>query len=277
MLLHFKDCDRFCTSFTGPKDQSDETIAEIQHLEERYKKLVADARKQVEQKVSSVSEFLDGLTPLPSLMENREEFQQKIEKHFSVIHHADSIEDIFRRFSLHIWDYLNYHLLQYILKVYGDDEIKQNMQDYVSEVEKFKEATSLYTFWSIHPKRTCPEISATLRQQLKEVKSTHSKLTLQSTLAEVERYRRDLAQHYTLPEFTTIIVGIEPGSVTTVWLMSLSAVTVLQERIKEGDVNFLLTHGITKLRVDGKTVYSAGLLSFYSLRFALVPAWYIQV
>ena len=46
------------------------------------------------------------------------------------------------------------------------------------------------------------------------------------------------------------------------WLMSLSAVTVLQERIKEGDLNFLHAHEITKLRVEGKTVYSAGVLIF---------------
>ena len=218
-----------------------------------------------------MSEFRRKLTLLPSRMENREEQQHNIEKHLSTLSHANSIEEIFALLNLCIWNYLNYHLLQHILKVYGDNETNRMMQDYVIAVDAFKRTTSLREFSSIQSKRRCPEVPDTLKLELQKVVCTHQKLTLESTLAEVECFRRDFAQHYSLPEFTTIIVGIQKGSVTTVWLMSLSAVTVLQKKIEEGDLHFLHAHEITRLKVDGKTVYSAGVLMF---GFALVPDIY---
>ena len=207
-------------------------------------------------------------------MKDRDVQQRKMKEHLSAISHADSIEEIFVLLNLYIWNYLNYHLLQHILKAYGDNETNRMMQDYVIAVDAFKRTTSLREFWSIQSKRRCPEVPDTLRLELKKVVCTHRKLTLESTLAEVEYFRRDLAQQYSLPEFTTIIVGIDVGSVTTVWLMSLSAVTVLQEKIEEGDLNFLHAHEITRLKVDGETVYSEGVLILQMFGFALVPNIY---
>ena len=195
-------------------------------------------------------------------MENREEQKQNIEKHLSAITDAGSIEKIFLLLNLHVWTYLNYQLLQHILRAYGDDETNRMMQDYVEEVKTFKATTTLRMFWSVQPERKCPEdVQDTLKQQLKEVVFTHHKLTLDSTLAEVDSFRRDLAQHYSLPEFTIILVRIKSGCVTTVWLMLQSAVTVMEERIQGGDVYFLHKHGITKMQVDGRAVYCAGVLT----------------
>ena len=225
----------FYTFSLGPRDQSDEKIAEIEHLEDKYETLVARTESLVKQKAKSVSEFRRKLTLLPSRMKDRDVQQRKMKEHLSAISHADSIEEIFVLLNLYIWNYLNYHLLQHILKAYGDNETNRMMQDYVIAVDAFKRTTSLREFWSIQSKRRCPEVPDTLRLELKKVVCTHRKLTLESTLAEVEYFRRDLAQQYSLPEFTTIIVGIDVGSVTTVWLMTLSAVTVLQEKIEKGD------------------------------------------
>ena len=268
--LNFLSILQSCVSPIGPKDQSDETIAKIEQLEERYDTLVVRVESLVKQKAKSVSEFRRKLTLLPSRMVNREELEQNLEKHLSVIYHADSIEEIFGLLNLRVWNYLNYHLLQYIAQVYGDVETNRMMEDYIATVEEFKSSTTLHMFLSVQSKRKCPEVPATLRRELEQVMFTHHKLSLESTLTEVECFRRDLAQHFSLPEFTTIIVEIEPGSVTTVWLMTLSAATVLQERIEEGDLNFLRAHEITKLRVDGKTVYSAGVLIFQFFLFSLV-------
>ena len=249
-------------SLIGTQEQCDALVAKIGHLEGKYRSLVARALTLVKQKVQSPSEFRIELTLLPTLMDNREEQLYNIKEHVSAITKADSVEEIFNLLNLRVWSYLNYHLLQHILRVYGDDDSEANrmMQQYVTTVEEFKATTTLYMFWSVQSKRPCPVIQDTLKQQLREVIFTHQELTLDSTLADVDSYRRDLAQHYSLPEFTTILVGIKPGCVTTVWLMSPSAVTVMEERIRGGDTRFLLKHGITKMQVDGRAVYCAGVL-----------------
>ena len=193
-------------------------------------------------------------------MENQEEQLHNIEEHLSELSKAHDVKEIFLRLNLRVWSYINYHLLQHILHVYGDDQTNRTMQHYVTTVEEFKATTTLHMFWSVQPKKKCPVIQDTLKQQLREVIFTHHKLTLHSTLADVESFRRDLAQHYSLPEFTTILVGIKSECVTTVWLMSPSAVTVMEERIRGGDTRFLLKHEITKMKIDGRTVYYAGML-----------------
>ena len=248
-------------SLIGTQDQCDALVAKIGYLEGKYRSLVARALTLVKQKVQSPSEFRNELTLLPTLMENREEQLHNIKEHVSAITKADSVEEIFNLLNLCVWSYLNYHLLQHILRVYGDDETNRMMQHYVTTVEEFKATTTLSMFRSVQPEKKCPDVEDALKRQLKEVIFTHRKLTLNSTLADVERFRRDFAIHYALPEFTMILVSIKSGCVTTVWLMSPSAVTVMEERIQGGDVRFLLKQEITKVQIDGRQVYYAGMLT----------------
>ena len=200
-------------------------------------------------------------------MENQEEQLHNIEEHFSEISEARNVKEIFLRLNMRVWSYLNYHLLQHILHVYGDDETNRMMQHYVTTVEVFKATTTLSMFRSVQPERKCPDVEDALKQQLKEVIFTHQKLTLNSTLADVEHFRRDFAKHYSLPEFTMILVSIKSGCVTTVWLMSPSAVKVMKERIRGGDTRFILKHEITKMQIDGRRVYSEGMLGLLMSKF----------
>ena len=202
-----------------------------------------------------MDEFRTAITLLPLQMENREEQQYNIETHFPKINKAESIEAIFNLLNLRIWNYISYQLLQHILHLYGDDEANGMMKQYVVALEMFKRTTTLQEFLSVQSKRRCPEIPDALRQEMTIVIFIHKKLTLESSLYDIDQFRLELAEWYSLPEFAVITAGIKPGSVTTVWLMTLPAVSVIQERIQRGDIQFLLKHDIAELRIDGRTFY----------------------
>ena len=209
----------------------------------------------VKEKRVTVDEFRTTITLFPSSMKNQEEQRLYIGKHLSEINNAQSIEELFSLLNLYVWDYLSYQLLQCIVRDYGDDGINRMMQQYVIALDEFKKETTLQDFLSVQAKKRCPQISDTLREELKEVNFKHCRLTLESSLYDIDQFRLELAECFSLPDFAVITAGIKPGCVTTVWLMSLPAVSVIQERIQRGDIEFLLKHDIVELRIDGRTFY----------------------
>ena len=237
-------------SLLGPEDTA---VTKICTLEGSYKVLIASAEELVKQK--GVNEFRRNLTLLPTRMQDREENLKRIQKYRSEIYHAETIEEIFGLLNLCVWNYMNYYLLQYIIQVYGNREINKTMEVYVTAVEEFKSETTLRVFLNIQSSKRCPKIPDSLRDELKEVMFEHQTLTLDSSLADVDRFRQEITDEYFLLEFVVILAGIKKGSVTTLWLVPPAVATAIMERLKQGNTDFLLKHEITELRIDGITIY----------------------
>ena len=227
-----------------------QTKSNIDQLQRKYRGLVIKTQKFVCQKSPDIAEFRSYIT-----LSAKAEHQKYLEKYCSQIYQAKSVEEVFGWLNLGVWGYLNFGLLQYIVEVYEEDELIQSMEEYVAAVGAFRKETVLHDFMEAQPKGERLEIPSDLERDLKKVMFEHRDLTPTSTLEKVEIYRQDLARLYSLPDFVFILAKIEPGSVTTVWLVAPSIANTL----KHGRMTtFLQQHSIHEMKIDGTTIYRSG-------------------
>ena len=227
----------------------------IDQLEQMYAGLVSRTQTAVEKQSPGVKEFRQKITLLPSLV--KEELQKYLKEMLPDLYRAETIEAIFGCLNL-LWNYLNFGLLQHIIKVYGDGELKQQMEEYTTAVEIFREETPLHLFLSVQPKRRHLEVPGSLRSNLKEVMFKHNNFTFDSLLSEVESYRQKLACEFSLPDFAIILEQIERGSVSTVWLVPPSVSAKMKEHVQRKHFAFLQEHKIIQMKIDGTIVYPSG-------------------
>ena len=229
---------------------------EMGNLQDMYKKLVMISQEAVNAKTSNLNEFRTNITlQLPESI--RSEVELSLMKKLSFIYDAKSIDTIFGILNLSIWSYLNFGLLQHIVKIYGDTQLQQEMDKYSTSVECFRKQTTLKVFWKAQTDtKRCPDIPTEVRESLKRITFKHGHLDpATTTLNDIEQYRKDLAREYSFPEFTVILEDIDKGCVATTWLVPPSLATKLADEIKRGNVSFLEQHN---LKMQESTVRHPG-------------------
>ena len=214
----------------------------------------------VKAKSPTLTEFRTEITlQLPESI--RSELETSLLQKIPFISNAKSIDEIFDILNLSgVWSYLNFGLLQHLVEVYGDDELRQRMLKYTTSVDDFRKQTTLKVFWKASPAtKNCPEIPIKLRESLSQITIEHGKLDpATTTLNDIDRYRQDLAQKYSFPEFTIILKDIAKGSIVTTWLVPPSLATKLADDMKKGNIRFLWQHNVLELTIQGSTVYRSG-------------------
>ena len=233
--------------------------ATIGYLQHEYEQLVIMTQEAVKAKSPTLTAFRTSITlQLPEAV--RSEVKLNLMEQLPFIYDAKSIDAIFGILNLSIWSYLNFGLLQHIVKVYGDDELQQRMLKYTASVESFRKQTILAVFWKASPAtRKCPKIPTELRESLTQIIFKHGNLDpTTTTLNDIEIHRQDLAQEYSFPDFTIILAHIEKGCVATIWLVPPSLAAKLADEIQRGNVTFLEQHNILELKIQESTVYCPG-------------------
>ena len=246
----------FPSTSLGVDDLVYATRERIDELEEKYYALVSATQKVVTLKAPSVEEFRRRITLLPK--SRKREQRRYLEDHLSYISHAESIDEIFSCLNLHVWDYLNFGLLDHIVAVYGDAETKQKMEEYVMSVQSFRKDTPVHIFLKAQPEAECASIPPNLRQNLQKVAFKHHSLSSSSSLEDFEFVRQEIAREFSLPDFVMILVGIEPGSIVTTWLLPVTLVAMLKDEIQQGKLPFLQQKDVLEVIFADSKVCSSG-------------------
>ena len=225
------------------------TRKKIDQLEEKYDALLIATQKVLRQKSIDIDEFRTKVTRLPRSMKGDQQYQQYITDYKSAFCSASTVDEIVLLLNGY-WDYMNYHLLERIVHIYGDEQTRMMMQLFNNDMQSFREKTSLRVFWEAQPKRY-----TTVPKEFTEIVFKHEKLTPDSSLQEVEDYRCTYAYEYSLPKFTLILSQLRPGCIATVWLMPTSLAISLKDRVLSGEVEFLQRDHILQMNVNGITIY----------------------
>lgn len=218
----------------------------VTELERKFHNLVDRVRESV--KDVPLDQFRNTITLLPASM--RDEHCKFLKENIPQICKATNINEIFCWLNLY-WDYLNFSLLEYIVRVYGNAAMKE-MKEYAEEVKVFRNETPLNIFWNVQPRR-----HVDIPPDLKEVISKHDEDWSNFTLEQVENFRQEFAAEYSLYKFAIVLAKIEMGSVIITWLVPSSIVTNLRDEIQGGHDALLRQRNILKLTVDGVSVYEA--------------------
>ena len=182
---------------------------------------------------------------------------QFVEERIPQIVNAKSVEEIFRYLDLH-WSFLSTGLLEYILNELKEPTAMRQIREFAFKVEKFREVTLLKVYWKVE---SVDPASRPVNAQLMQLVTVHKPESLSgnSTLEDVEQFRKKFAIEYTIDKVALCISKISPGSVKITWSIPSSIAEQLLSDIQEHPKR-LERLNLLSASVASTTIYSQGLL-----------------
>ena len=150
------------------------------------------------------------VTLIPAFM--RKEHISFLMEHRQAIAQATSVTEIITLLNLY-WDCFNYGLLDHVVNKCGHYQTKQLMKQLVHNVKAFMKVTKLADFMHICKGRE--DVPPGVSQMIIH----HGLDPKQTTLSDLDQFRKDFCQHYSLHDMVLIFRSVHPGSVAVVWLI----------------------------------------------------------
>ena len=244
LVIYFNVCFAGVCSEASDKWQVKEQIEKLQDTFLELKdELVKD--KDIDTfKIRLISMNVDGV-------EHHVQFLQEIAEN------NDTIMEIWMNLS-HYMNFLNYEILEHILKMFKNKYLKGKMDEYSKKMKRFFKATRLCTFLNYWPVRGKTPFKEELHHFL-TVKTTKNWNTC--TLEELDNTRESLARKLLIPNFALIQEANE-GCVSITFSIPPSLVARLQDVIKNTEPKAFVDMDIETITVDGVVCYEAPLLQY---------------
>ena len=222
---------------------SQEVQGEIDRFDRRFNDLKNRIRACLEKNRVAVQLVADVLTSLPA--DDVDEHKQFLETHVSALFKAVNHSELFGTMNFH-WNYLNYPLLDHLIRKFELEEVKSEMEGYKVDLQQFREKTPLTLFCKTQKKRRIKP-----SQEFQEVVAEFD-WPEDVTLEVVEQFRQEYACHYSLRECAMMLAVVRPGSFIITWFIPESIVEKLKAKIPRGIIK---KYTVTKLEVAGVCVY----------------------
>ena len=218
---------------------------QTQDLEDEFNDISIRTYDKIE-KDYTVNQFKARLMTLPiKCKEEHEDFFQQIENE---LEKESTINSIWIKLSKY-WNFMNYTLLENLIRNIGDRSLKQNMKSYLSSLETFRRNTRLCDF-----AEHCPAVeSRPSEADLKEF-VLHLKLDWETcTLEQLEELKGHIIRKFLLPSFALILKKVSHGSLIVTWLLPAQiASTLVQDLENTDNKGFFKEHKIECMTIDGE-------------------------
>lgn len=195
-------------------------------LESKFIEIACSTSKAIDEQGIDVTEFKRRLRSLP--VKNKVQHREFLEDLWPQIGDA-TVEYIWFKLEMY-WNFLNYTLLEHLVKTFGDKVLKQRLIEYKKQLHEFRCKTSLCDF-AQHFKEVA-ECSTGMK--LLEVK--FSKDWEQCTLEDLENWKEGITQKLLLPSFVMILKKINSGSVTVTWAIPAMFASSIATNLEAMDV-----------------------------------------
>ena len=146
------------------------------------------------------------------------------------------------------WNFMNYTLLENLIRHIRDHSLKQNMKSYLSSLESFRRNTRLCDFAMY-----CPAVeNRPSESDLKEF-VLHLKLNWETcTLEQLEELKGHIIRKFLLPSFALDLKKVLSGSLIVTWLMPAQIASSLAKDLENTDnKGFFKEHKIECMTIDG--------------------------
>ena len=178
----------------------------------------------------------------------KEEHKEFFEQMAKELDGESTINCIWRKLSEY-WNFMNYTLLENLIRNIRDQTLKQNMKSYLSSLEFFRRNTRLCDF-----AKHCPVVESRPSEvDLKEF-VLHLKLDWETcTLEQLEELKGHIIRKFLLPSFALNLKKVSHGSLIVTWLLPAQiASTLVQDLENTDNKGFFKEHKIECMTIDGK-------------------------
>ena len=138
-------------SSQGPEDKSDPIVEnEISNLQDQFSNIAATLLLELDNNQCRVETVRSRISVLPDHL-NKEIFLTLSVQELSG--HCDSIHTLFNFLNAKVWNFVDYHLLKFLVDMFSSDNLKASMVSYVHQLELFLMNTPVRDFivcWDGH-------------------------------------------------------------------------------------------------------------------------------
>ena len=217
---------------------------EIHTLKGMYDHLLMKTVESFKEKYMETPAFLSRLRTsiaiLPSSL--KEEHIHFLHEKSSEIAKATSVDELFIIVNCYS-DFLNCSLVVHVIERFGDDQLREDLQNYTVELESFRFRTNLSDFIAAHTGRQ--EIP---RNFLKLVLKMGPQWEL-CTLKDLEEFCKTLKGRSFLTSYAFRFIGGETGSIFLIWSVPRTCNDALVSSL---DRHFLQQCNIEEVTIDGE-------------------------
>lgn len=179
------------------------TVETMDKLSDRFYHILDLTKLDVKRKESDMSYFFTFITLLPVSL--KAQHLRWFMDHISQISRATCIEEIFELLNAY-WSFLHTSLVHYIIKNYGNEEVKAKLKEFEQDVDVFRKTTPIYIFWRVWPEMKLKEVPTDIMEHVRK----HRQDWPQATLEDLERFRNTGFMKYSLPELALMIKSVMP-------------------------------------------------------------------
>ena len=220
----------------------------LDSLEEEITTLTSQLCHEVEKNGVTIKHLLNKLTMLPVAL--RREFQDSLRRDIATF--GDTCKTISHVFHLLInplTTFLDYKLLEHLISKFGSSQLKQDMVDYVDDVNNFKRETivaELMDHWD-----------GIEDQSLKftELQVRFGEDPTKCTLETLDRFRKKFCSRYKLSELVMILIHLKPGSFIAFWRIPTVLFGDITESVIKRDDPLFDEDKLLSISVAGKQIY----------------------
>ena len=225
---------------------------QIQSLEDQFSEIALQTFDKIKERKLDVGQFRACLVTVPiKYREHHEEFFQRLE---SDIERDTSIDRIWMKLSRY-WDFLNYTLLENLVKRFGDDTLKSDMDNYVKRLKEFRSTTRVCIF-----AKYCTKVNKKLSEHdLQDfILKFKKKCWEECTLEDLENVKENISHKFFLPSFVMNLKDIQPGSIVVTWTLPTVIASAIMEILETTYVSeFCNENRIENITIDGyEIIYS---------------------
>ena len=220
------------------------TRAKVLQLQKSYIDITSQAAEYMSANITVRKLRFSVLCLPPALKKEHKAFIQKAK---ADIKEAESVDDIF--YVVGGCNYLNYSLLKHLIDLYGSDEMKEEMADYVMQIKAFRRKTRLEVFSEV-----CEDKPEKDDGKFSLLVTKHDMNWATATLEDVENFRLDVCRELSLYSFSLNLIVVAQGCVEVTWQVPRSLVTYIQGLIKPSSPS-MMKHHVSTLTIDGFIAY----------------------
>ena len=139
---------------------------------------------------------------------------------------AKNVDEIFDILDPY-WSYVDYDLLEHIIKVFGTSDLQEEMRKYIAELEQFEKKTTVHDFsLAIQEEVVIPAHFGKLAVKLKKDSKSF-------TLHDVRQFKKSVENESSLKEYTLLFRGRSSNSVKIIFAFPPEAHAKLLEVFKD--------------------------------------------
>ena len=219
----------------------------IEDFESRFRSLQKEILSQLIKRRVDPSTVINSLTLLP--LKLRKEYEKAIQELLPFFSNKEGIDKLFFRLNP-LFSFLDYGLLEYIIKIYGSDTLIQDMNTYSNDMCIFMKETTIKQLVDHLPGQIkIPPNFSLIEAKIGEDAS-------KCTLEQLNRLRNRYCSEVQLSEIVFHLVAVvESNSFIVKWLVPSVFVVDIVKFTRYIDQSFYQEYKITSLTLDGMWIF----------------------